>query len=256
MNIGFSTGSLAYSDFQRAINMLIDSSANVIELSALRESELETLINSMDDLKLDHFDYVSFHAPSKIAIYSEDQLVFHLKKIAARHINIILHPDVIQNISLWKSLGTYLCIENMDKRKWKGRTSSDLEEIFDNLPEASFCFDLAHVRQVDPTMSEALIMIKKFGSRLKQLHVSDVNSKSIHEPLNLEAIVSFRKIAGLINHNIPIVLESPVAKDKIEQEMLFASLIFDDNKFQEFINSIGIGINSYTGRLQSLVSTI
>jgi len=247
---------LACGDFQSGINMLIDSGANVIELSALREGELEVLINSLDDLKLDHFDYVSFHAPSKIERYSEEQLVFHLKKIAKRNINIILHPDVIQNISLWRSLGPYLCIENMDKRKRIGRTSIDLEEIFDNLHEASFCFDLVHVRQVDPTMSEALIMMKKFGARLKQLHVSDVNSKSFHEPLNLEAIVSFRKIAGLIDPDIPIVLESPVPKDKIEHEMQFASLIFDENKFQEFIRSIGISINPYTGRVESLASTL
>jgi hypothetical protein len=61
-------------------------------------------------------------------------------------------------------------------------------------------------------------------------------------------------VARFIDHNIPIVLESPVTKDRIEPEMLFGSLIFDDLKFQDYIHSIGISINSYTGRLQSLAS--
>ncbi len=41
MNIGFSTGSLAKGDFRFAIKVLSKSNANVVELSALRESELE-----------------------------------------------------------------------------------------------------------------------------------------------------------------------------------------------------------------------
>ena len=74
-------------------------------------------------------------------------------------------------------------------------------------------------------MTEAIRMIMKFGDRLLQLHVSAVNSKSVHEPLNLAAIVSFRKIADLINHEVPTILESPVTSDVIESEIQMASLI-------------------------------
>ena len=253
MNIGFSTGSLALGDFRKAIEMLKDSCTNAIELSALREKELVTLIDSFDTLVLDQYDYISFHAPSKIKYCTEKELIIELRKVADRNISIVLHPDVIQDIRLWRSLGSYLCIENMDKRKSIGRTTADLEHIFTYLPEASFCFDLAHVKQVDPTMSEAIIMSQKLGNRLKQLHVSDVNSSSIHEPLNLEAIISFRRLAGLINHDIPIILETPITRERIELEIKLASLIFDDYKFQKTISNLGIHINSSTGRVQEVI---
>jgi hypothetical protein len=250
MNIGFSTGSLALGDFQSAIKMLENSSANVIELSALRESEFDDLLNCAAHLNLKQFKYISFHAPSKLVAYSEDGVVKKLKKIIDYGWPIVVHPDVIKDFKLWRALGPFLCIENMDKRKPIGRTTSDLESIFERLPEASFCFDLAHVRQVDPTMTEAKIMLKKIGQRLQQLHVSDVNSRSIHEPLNLEAIFAFRKISHMINSNIPIILESTIQKEKIEFEMQFASLIFDDAKFVHFIDAFKSYVKTNAGEFQ------
>jgi len=75
MNVGFSTRSLSKGDFKLAVNLLLNSSANVVELSALRESELESLIYSINELSLDHFKYVSFHAPSKLRLFSEKELL-------------------------------------------------------------------------------------------------------------------------------------------------------------------------------------
>ena len=251
MNIGFSTGSLALGDFNSAISMLRHSSANVIELSALREREFDELLSCIDYLDLKKYKYISFHAPSKLLLYSEKEIVKKLREVADRGYTIIIHPDVIRDFSLWRSLGTSICIENMDKRKPIGRTTADLEVIFECLPEASFCLDLAHVRQVDPTMTEAGTMLKKMGHRLKQLHVSDVNSMSIHEPLNLEAIFAFRKIAFLIDKSIPIVLESTIKAEKIEFEIRFASLIFDEVKFERFINDFGVYIRKHPGGVKN-----
>jgi endonuclease IV len=211
----------------------------VIELSALREAELDDLINALDELDLSQFTYVSFHAPSKLKIFSERDLINKLHIVKEKGLNIIVHPDVIIDSKNWKSLGSNLCIENMDKRKSIGRTSKDLEEIFRYLPEATFCLDLAHVRQVDPSMTEAYLMIKKFGDRLAQIHLSDVNSQSIHEALNFESVLSYLRVAEYIDAEVPIVLESPVSLDKIELEMQIASLIFDKKKLEESLKYSG-----------------
>ena len=235
MNIGFSTGSLSKSNYNHAIKLLLNSSANVVELSALREFELESLLFSLNKLPLNKFQYVSFHAPSKLHFYTEDKLIEQLLNVKDIGMNIILHPDIIQDIRKWKIFGSLLCIENMDKRKPIGRTVKDLEEIFKHLDKASFCLDLAHVRQIDPTMTEAATMIKKFGERLAQIHLSDINSKSIHERLNFESILSYHKIASYINPETPIVLESPVASEEIEFEMKIASLIFNKELIDEYI---------------------
>src|SRR5438094_3941232 len=111
MKIGFSTGSLAKSDFRHAIELLKHSKANVIELSALRETELEDLINSLSKLDLSHFDYVSFHAPSKIQNYSEKQLVKELLRVKQMGMKIVLHPDVIIDFKYWQVFEDALCIE-------------------------------------------------------------------------------------------------------------------------------------------------
>lgn len=245
MNIGFSTGSLAKGDFRLAVKLLSKSSANAIELSALRETELDNLINALGNLNLEHFEYISFHAPSKIMLYSEAELIDRLQAVKERGLNIILHPDVITNYESWKILGSCLCIENMDKRKPAGRTSKDLEEIFYHLPEAKFCLDLAHARQVDTSMTEAYLMIKNFGNRLVQIHLSDVNSQSTHEPLNFDSILSYNQISLLIDSEIPIILESPVSFDKIESEMQIASLIFDKKQLQESLKNSGFVLENY-----------
>ena len=254
MNIGFSTGSLAKGDFLTALDMLAHSPANVLEVSALRDFELAPLIDAFDDLNLKRYGFVSFHAPSKLGVYGEAGLVAQLKRIAERGIPIVVHPDIITDIPLWKTLGSYLCVENMDMRKPIGRTTKDLVKIFSQLPEATFCFDIAHARQVDPTMMEALDMVRTFGSKIKQLHVSVVNSKSIHESLTFEAILDYRKIAKFIPKDTPIVIESPTRSEHLGNEMDMASLIFDDQKFGLFLDELGVQIHQNTGLFQRLMA--
>ena len=222
---GFSTGALAKSDFQHAINLLQDSTANAIELSALREGEVKYLVDAIEGLNLNKFEYISFHAPSKLSSLNEEGLIEMLEPVIRKGWPIITHPDIITNYDNWLKMGNCLCIENMDKRKKIGRTTIDLDEIFYKLPDATFCFDIAHARQVDPTMTEAYCMISKFKSRLKEIHISSVNTQSKHEPLTLESLLSFKKLAEFIPEDIPIILESPIESDKIELEMDLATSV-------------------------------
>jgi len=217
--IGFSTGSLAFGDFAKALQMMVDSESNAVELSALREEELEPLMHALPDLDLSRYQYWSFHAPSKLSKYSESQLVDRLSLVAKMHRNIILHPDVIKDFSLWRKLGSWLCIENMDKRKVIGRTLGELKWIFHQLPEASLCFDVGHARQVDPSMLEANRILTACHNRIKQFHVSEVNSRSIHESLSLQGIWAFRNLAKWLNADVPVILETPVSEGELDKEI-------------------------------------
>jgi hypothetical protein len=118
----------------------------------------------------------------------------------------------------WAHFEDLLCIENRDKRKHVGQTAADLATIFDALPRASFCFDLGHARQVDPTMSEATIL-QKFSHRLKQLHVSDVNTQSQHDPLSLESMLAFQRVSPVVPPEVPIIMESRVDKAHISEDL-------------------------------------
>jgi hypothetical protein len=254
MNIGFSTGSIALGDFKKAIIDLNQKRGNVIELSALRESELEPLLNSIDGLNLVKYDYISFHAPSKLDKMSEARLVDLLKDIARRKWHIIVHPDIIKDFSLWASFGEYLCLENMDKRKEIGRTAYDMAYLFDRLPEASFCFDIAHVRQVDPTLMEGIKMINLFRERLVQLHVSEVNTESKHQPLTFESIVAFNTLAQFIPRTTPIVLESPVSFELIDSEIEKTESIFNNGRLLEMLKPFKDVSVNFHDKIQTLMS--
>ncbi len=224
--IGFSTGALAFGAYERGLEEVRSNSLAAVELSALRQPELEPLVNALDALDLSSFRYIAFHAPSDIAPGTEELVVNLLLRIAGRGWPIIVHPDVIENHGLWRQIGPLLCVENMDKRKPIGRTADELQSVFDLLPRASFCFDIGHARQVDSTMTEAYLILKRFGARLRQVHVSEVNTRSKHDPLSYASLLAFRKVADMIPLDIPLIIESVIPANQISAEVEHVRIAF------------------------------
>jgi hypothetical protein len=217
--IGFSTGALARNDFRIALQMLSGKNVSAVELSALRQDELVPLVEQLDHLDLSPFEYISFHAPSEMERSFEPLALKLLQQVAARKWPIVVHPNAMYNPSEWLCLGSCLCIENMDKRKPVGQTAKDLAEIFEAVPNASLCFDIGHARQVDPTMSEASAILHHFRDRIRQLHVSEVNTQSKHDPLSFESILAFHKVSHLVPADVPVILESKVEESEINGEI-------------------------------------
>ena len=115
--------------------------------------------------------------------------------------------------------GKLMCIENMDKRKPIARTRDELSQWFERFPEASLCLDLAHVRQIDPTMTEAYLILRDFKDRLAEVHLSEINSASKHEAISYGAHLAYQQIASLIPQDVPIILESIVSAESIDDEV-------------------------------------
>ena len=107
----------------------------------------------------------------------------------------------------------------MDKRKPVGRSVGELARIFAELPDATFCFDIGHARQFDPTMTEAWLILKEFGSKLRQVHVSEVNTRSKHDCLSYASILAFQEVAHLIPEGVPLILETPVLEGDMGVEI-------------------------------------
>lgn len=217
--IGFSTGALAYSDFREGLRMLRNKSVQAVELSALRQGELIPLLRAIPSLDLAGFQYVSIHAPSQFEPAWEAVLRDHLFEWKDMGWPIVVHPDAIFDFGLWRDLKSAVCIENMDKRKPIGRTARELDTIFSQLPEATFCFDIGHARQFDPTMTEAWMILREFGPKLQQVHVSEVNTRSKHDVLSFASIRAFQDVAYLIPADVPLILETPVGEEGIEAEI-------------------------------------
>lgn len=206
--IGFSTGAVARGDFQSALDMLRDERIEIVELSALRITEIEPLISSLAKLELDEFSFVSVHAPSRFARHEEEWVIDQLRIACEAGYPVVVHPDTIFNAGRWLPLGERLVVENMDKRKPIGRNVDELRPVFDQLPDARFCFDIGHARQVDPSMTEAALLLSAFGDRLAEVHISEVNTASRHDPISANAVLAFQTVARHIPEDIPIILET------------------------------------------------
>jgi hypothetical protein len=216
---GYSTGALAYGDFDRALRMLDGLDVEAIELSALRVHELPRLLDFSRQADLSRFSHISVHAPTDYACNEEVNLVEQLGYFVEKGWPIIAHPDVISDYSVWRHLGPLLCIENMDKRKPIGRTVEELERIFEKLPEAQMCFDIAHARQVDTSMTEAYRLAKVFHGRIKQIHISVVSTSSKHDVISTNVAHAFHEVSYLIPSTIPAILETPVNGDRFMEQL-------------------------------------
>ena len=217
--IGFSTGALAFGDFRRALDILRARDIRAVELSALRQPELAPLAAAAPELDLSQFSYVAVHAPSQIDPRTESLIVRDLLDLAGNGWPIVIHPDAIYNYALWRPFGASLCIENMDKRKPVGRTVDELKFFFEILPEAGLCFDLGHARQVDSTMTEAYLIVRAYASKLRQVHVSEVNTRSKHDRLSYSSIHAFQRIAEFIPEPVPLIVESVIDESEIGLEV-------------------------------------
>jgi sugar phosphate isomerase/epimerase len=98
-----------------------------------------------------------------------------------------------------------------------GRTVGELTRTFVELPAATLCFDIGHARRCDTSMTEAYKILKKFGARLKQVHVSEVNTTNRHDPISYAANIAFHEAAHLIPSNIAALIESRVTQPEIRR---------------------------------------
>jgi hypothetical protein len=217
--IGFSTGALALADFRGALEMLKGTRTSAVELSALHLDELPDLLEAVDRLDLSAYRYVSVHAPTDFDAASERRVSHALRKVTSLGMPIVIHPDVITDSELWSEFGSSLLIENMDKRKGSGRSARELARVFERLPQARLCFDIAHARQFDTSMVEAFLILDQFSDRLAQIHVSELDAFSRHRRITRAGIAALREVSHLIPPNVPVIIEAPVTASEIEAEI-------------------------------------
>jgi hypothetical protein len=237
--IGFSTGALARGDFVRGLRLLEKTQVEAVELSALRSIELPDMLAKLPPYleKLKHrYRYISFHAPTDFK--DEHGLLDHLATFVALDWNIIVHPDTIRDRRLWRMLGNRLCLENMDSRKKTGRTAKELYGFFNDIPQARLCFDIAHARQVDPTMTEAACIVEEFGDRLAQVHLSEVDGRGEHFAMSLTAELAYEQFSEIIS-DVPVILEPIVEEEEIDLEISKTEMLLAHRThFNKRMNSV------------------
>jgi hypothetical protein len=209
--IGASTGFLVddRGDWPALADRAAALSPFTAELAALSEDELPGLLAYLAANPPLPFHYLSVHAPSKALRMAEAKLVDALARLPAYVDAIVVHPDVIDDAAEFRRLGPRLVLENMDTRKGDGRTAAELAPYFDQLPEAGLCLDVAHARDVDPSMRGAQELLDRFAGRLRHLHVSSVDGAGHHVPLRAEDEQAFRPVLRRCR-DVPWILEAPL----------------------------------------------
>jgi hypothetical protein len=181
-----------------------------VELSALSEDELPSLLEFLNADPQLPFHYLSVHGPSKKRRLPEPELVQLLQAVPPWVDAIVMHPDTIEDPRHYAGLGRRLVLENMDERKKDGRTVAELDRHFQALPDAGLCFDIAHAKSIDPTMQMGHTILDAFVSRLRHLHISSLDESSHHVPLNSEDESLYLPLLQKCR-DVPWILEAPLA---------------------------------------------
>lgn len=229
--LGASTGAIAKDDFTHAIDIMNKIDAlTAIEISFLKTTgeKLKSFIAGIKQLYLRKYKYISIHAPTTLPDFSEKQLAVILQVFAVNCWNIVIHPNLLTDFGMWKDFGKMLCVENMDSRKPPCQTAESMERFLENLPEASICLDIAHARQIDPTLIEILRITDTFGDRIKQVHISELNYEGRHTTISDSCANDYNYIAERIKH-LPQIIESPVKNEtELLNEIDIIQKIFDN----------------------------
>ncbi|MCW2995563.1 MAG: hypothetical protein JWQ18_3058 [Conexibacter sp.] len=210
--VGASTGFLVEDrgDWPRLAARAAALSPFTAELAALSETELPGLASYLAHDASLPFRYVSVHAPSKDLRMSESKLVDTLARLPTIVDAIVVHPDVIDDVTEYRKLGARLVLENMDSRKGGGRTADELVPYFAALPAAGLCLDVAHARDVDPTLAGAHDLLDRYAVRLRHLHVSSLDADGHHVPLTDADEAAFGPVLRRCR-DVPWILEAPLA---------------------------------------------
>lgn len=209
-NVGFSTGCFYKTQdglSSEVINIFREMDHEVIEImfhSVSDTPRFERLVPS----DFSGFKFISLHAPIYRGKHQKVEYIKSLKAIESMHREIefdliILHPDMFDDFVLLKNFNLPYAVENMDSRKRSCQGVKDLEDIFNKI-DASFVLDVNHVFTNDKTMALADELLKKFGSKLKEVHVSGFDT--FHEPLFKTKQDFMLKVLGKVK--VPVIIES------------------------------------------------
>lgn len=209
--VGASTGCFSglRGDWPALVAAAYEVSSYAAELAALQAREFEGLLAFLDLEPALPFNDLSVHAPTK-GLRDPAHLVELLERLPLGIETIVVHPDTLGGGGELASLGSRLIVENMDSRKAFGQTPDDLADVFARLPDAGFCFDIAHAWSIDPTLALAGELMDRFASRLREVHLSSL-ADGRHVGLTDEHAALF---APLLSRcvDVPWILEAPVSQ--------------------------------------------
>lgn len=206
--MGASTGIFGGgNDWSAHVRSACAVSTHAVELAAHRAEELAGLVAFLAARPRLPFRHVSVHTPVKGAATTDAGRVGALAALPLDVRTLIFHPDLVADAAPYRALGRRAVFENMDARKAGGRTADELAPLFEELPDAGFCLDIAHAHTIDPSMGVAGELLDRYRGRLREVHLSSIRAGA-HVSLTAEDEALFAPLLARCR-DVPWILEAP-----------------------------------------------
>lgn len=204
--VGVSTGSSHPGDVQGGVELALRAEYRAVELSALAEAELPSVEAASQDPRLERFAHVSIHAPAKGRVMEEAQLV---ERLAACARPVVVHPDQIQELRVWRVLGEQLWLENLDGRARGFGAVGALDELLEALPGAGVCLDVSHAVHVGG-IEHAVGLTQHHRERIRMLHVGCGCGEAVGPVLGAVTTGAVRAVMHTLGREVAVILERSV----------------------------------------------
>ncbi|MSU55131.1 MAG: hypothetical protein EXS46_01155 [Candidatus Taylorbacteria bacterium] len=218
--IGFSLGCFwQKSKPNEILKFLQEKGIKIVELKKITPiDQVEDDLAMYRKEDLEGFSFLSYHAPvlpygknkETEKFFSEIMLLHKLRPLDL----LIVHPDSIQDSSIFNDLPFPIGFENMDKNKKSHRTVAEMEKLLAQNSSWKLVLDVNHCFVNDPSMQLAHDFYSTLGDRIAEIHLSGF--AKLHDPLfetKQELIIK-----SIRDKNIPIIIESQMDLSQLLQE--------------------------------------
>lgn len=193
-----------------------------VEITFGRKEEVYSFKPSTSDIKfLKGLKYVSIHAPFRLIrnMESEEEVEDILrsieslyKKVKAK--NVIMHPFDIPEPEILMKFKFNVITENMPKIMKKNHKLITLEDVFRKYPKIGLCLDVAHAYR--KSMKETNEIVRKFGNKIRQIHLSGTYRGKDHLSLKCVTKDFFKSIEPIKSLRVPLIIEEGFDKRNLK----------------------------------------
>jgi len=63
------------------------------------------------------------------------------------------------------------------------------------------------------------MLLRRFSTRIHQIHFSEVNSQSRHSPVSIAGLHAYEQVASELPSDVPLIIESPASLQRAALEV-------------------------------------
>ena len=237
--ISFSLGNIwrwsGSPDRSKLIRYLKTLDISGVEIVFPTEQELNAFhISSIDAQWLSGLPYTTIHAPFNLfsSHASEETILKQLNVISELYENthaksVVFHPAPYEKLAPLTDRNFHVTVENLPPGRHTG--IPELRRIFKKYPEFSFCLDISHAYLW--SKYETARLLREFGSRLSQIHLSGTYRRKSHQSLQSVSRDFLQTIEDIKQFDVPLVVEEDFKVKSIvgvKEELTFIRGLFNE----------------------------